>query len=90
MTDERRRLLISVGFKGKKADDLPSMQEIRLHFKKECLLRHPDKPGGSKEAFQQLLRDYDQLIRLNRSEYACANEEVSEERYFEEFSLYGN
>ena len=42
-------------------ESLPKMKELTKQFYKQSLIRHPDKPGGTKEQFQELLDAYHKL-----------------------------
>ena len=91
-----RRLLRLLGF-AEDLEDIPPLQVIRNQFRKKCLLKHPDKPTGDKEAFQELLDAYNKLVRriksngnVDEEETDVEDEEALERKYFQEFSLYGN
>ena len=43
---------------------LPLMKEIRKNFLRLSLERHPDKSGGSKEDFQELVNAYEKIGRV--------------------------
>ena len=49
--------ILVLGFHG----TLPSLTQLSRQFKSLVLERHPDKPGGSKEAFQELYTSYKRL-----------------------------
>merc|ERR1712072_1063907 len=57
-----------------------SLREVRRAFYKRALLWHPDK-GGEKEAFQELQRAYDEILRERD---AVGKPQNDEEEQFEE------
>ena len=57
MDPQIKEALKVLGFEDPK--EMPKMKEIAKKFRILCLLKHPDKPGGTKEAFQELLSAYD-------------------------------
>ena len=61
MNSEIRNLLTILGF-DKSLSSVPTLSEIRRQFRKECLVKHPDKTSGSKDTFQQLLAAYQKLV----------------------------
>ena len=96
MHREMRRLLRLLGFDGD-LQDIPPLQVIRHQFRKKCLLKHPDKPTGDKEAFQELLDAYNMIVKhikaarnVDEEETEVEDEESLERKYFQEFALYGN
>lgn len=46
------------------ADAAPTANEILLRFRRLSLERHPDKPGGSEEAWTELVRARDQALAV--------------------------
>lgn len=60
MDKELRTSLNILGF-DESLENIPSLSEIRHQFRKESLVKHPDKITGSKEKFQQLLSAYQKL-----------------------------
>ena len=92
---EMRRLLRLLGF-DEDLQDIPPLQVIRHQFRKKCLLKHPDKPTGDKEAFQALLDAYNKIVRHIKTDgnvedkSEVEDEEALERKYFQEFALYGN
>ena len=52
MDCEMRRLLAVLGFT--QLTSYPRMKEVVKMFRRMALKKHPDKPGGSKEDFQEL------------------------------------
>lgn len=56
-----------------------SMREVNLAFKKMALETHPDRPGGSKERFQEVNEAYQRLTKLNTNTEGYA-ERSSQER----------
>lgn len=58
---ELRSHLQKLGFEG--AAGLPSAEMVRKAFRRTALSLHPDKPGGSKEAFQELQTAYEAVLR---------------------------
>ena len=97
MNREIRRLIRLPGFAGD-LEDIPPLKVIRQQFRKESLIKHPDKPTGDKEAFQELLDAYNKILRHikakgnvdDEDETGSENEEDLERKYFKEFALYGN
>ena len=55
---------------------LPLMRELQAQYKKMSKVRHPDKPGGTTEDFQELLNAYHSIGRLIEKE---ANEQPDDE-----------
>ena len=51
-----KEALLLLGFPDQ--EQLPKLKDITRQFRKLSLVKHPDKPGGSKEAFQELLEAY--------------------------------
>eukprot|EP00928_Gymnodinium_smaydae_P082748 TRINITY_DN66045_c0_g1_i1.p1 TRINITY_DN66045_c0_g1~~TRINITY_DN66045_c0_g1_i1.p1 ORF type:complete len:577 (-),score=151.53 TRINITY_DN66045_c0_g1_i1:45-1775(-) len=51
---------LSVGERG----ELPDEETVRKAYRRLALQAHPDKPGGSKEAFQALQNAYEALLPL--------------------------
>ena len=77
--------------------EIPSLLDIKKHFRKECLLKHPDKPCGENLAFQELLEAYTKIVRkihkrghTVEQESDGEQEEMLKRNYFKEYSLYGN
>ena len=71
--------------------EIPSLLDIKKHFRKECLLKHPDKPCGDNLAFQELLVAYNNIVRkIVEEESDSEEEETLKQNYFKEYSLYGN
>ena len=60
MGDEIRAALNILGFE-ESLEKVPSLSKIRHQFRKECLVKHPDKTTGSKDKFQQLLSAYQKV-----------------------------
>ena len=60
MDEELRTLLIILGF-DESLENVPSLSEIRRQFRKESLVKHPDKTTGSKDKFQKLLSAYQKV-----------------------------
>ena len=78
-------------------EDVPPLREIKQQFRKESLVRHPDKPKGGKEAFQELLDVFNKIVIIVRSRDEHESDEAENEdqemlakRYFTKYSLYGN
>ena len=91
-----RRLLVLLGFP-QDLQELPSLPDIKQHFRRECLRKHPDKPCGDNTAFQELHEAYNKIIRkMNKrgdsveQETDGVDEETLKQNYFKEYSLYGN
>ena len=61
MDQETRTLLSILGF-DESLEVFPVMSEIRRQFRRECLLKHPDKATGSKDSFQHLLSAYHKIL----------------------------
>lgn len=96
MNREMRTLLRLLGFPSD-LDQIPPLIIIKQHFRKQCLLKHPDKPTGDKKAFQDLHDAYRKIVRNIQTtekvfveESDDEDEEDSKRKYFKEFSLYGN
>ena len=51
-----KEALLLLGFPDQ--EQLPKLKDITRQFRKLSLVKHPDKPEGSKEAFQELLEAY--------------------------------
>lgn len=45
-------------------DEKATWHEVRQAFKAQCLKTHPDKPGGSHEAFQKMNADFARVAEL--------------------------
>ena len=96
MDEHTKCLLVVLGF-DQDIQEIPNLGEIKQHFRKESLMKHPDKPSGDKESFQNLVDAYHKIIKKinkeeeNISDYA-SNEDETElrKRYFQNFGLYGN
>jgi hypothetical protein len=87
MNREMRRLLRVLGFAGD-LEGIPPLQVIRNQFRKKCLLKHPDKPTGDKEDFQELLDAYTKIVKhvkaaqnVDEDETEVEDEEASERKY---------
>ena len=57
-------LLKIIGFYDENLKIIPTMKSLITKFRKMALLKHPDKPGGSKEQFQDLLGAFEKLGKL--------------------------
>ena len=74
MNPEIRKLLTILGF-DESLPIVPTLSEIRRQFRKECLVKHPDKTSGSKDTFQQLLDAYQKIVHyLNEREHIRRHE----------------
>ena len=62
MEEELGNLLQILGFNSE-LQEVPSLTKIRRQFHKECLIKHPDRPTGSKEKFQELLSAYKKILK---------------------------
>ena len=96
MNREMRTCLRVLGFHTA-FKDIPPSKVISQQFRKECLLKHPDKPTGDKEAFQELLDAYSRILRYLRASGEVdvevgdvEDKETLKRKYFQQFSLYGN
>ena len=63
MNQEIRALLVVLGLKSD-IECIPLMKEVRRQFLKLSIEKHPDKPGGTKEAFQELKDAYDRVGKI--------------------------
>ena len=94
--DTEMMMLMLLGFP-QNLQEIPSLLNIKKHFRKECLLKHPDKPCGDNLAFQELLVAYNKIVRkihkrgdIDEQESDSEEEETLKQNYFKEYSLYGN
>ena len=88
-----------LGFDGD-LQEIPPLRVIKQKFRKESLIKHPDKPEGDKEAFQELLCVYNKIISLLRTREGVneedsddtedEDEEMLAKKYFNKYGLYGN
>lgn len=87
MNEELRTSLNTLGF-DESLEDIPSLSEIRHQFRKESLVKHPDKTTGSKEKFQQLLSAYRKLEKCLTQQKNLADQmKFNRERYDVFFKL---
>lgn len=49
---------------GFQSSELPSAETLRSAYRKLALAMHPDKPGGSKTAFQELQNAYEAVLKV--------------------------
>ena len=63
INQELKDLLIILDFQ-KDIDKLPLMKEVRRNFLKLSLEKHPDKAGGNKSDFQELLNAYEVIAKV--------------------------
>ena len=66
------------------------MKELNAQYRKLSLVRHPDKPGGTKEDFQELLNAYHAIGRLIEegiNENPADNDEVVARNLFKQFNF---
>ena len=95
MNHKIKELLVILGFE-KDIKKEPMMKEVRKNFLKLSMKKHPDKPGGSNEAFQELIDAYEQIGKhiqnmaqddLNDLEETFARK-LFKETNFEKINLY--
>ena len=92
---EIKKLLFILGFE-KETKKAPLMKEVRKIFFMLSRKKHPDKPGGSKQAFQELLDAYERIGKLiqDKSQEDVDDEEETlarnlfKETNFERINLY--
>ena len=60
MNSEVERLLIVLGFEHPGVEHM-KMRIVSTQYRKMSLIKHPDKPGGTKEGFQELNAAYERL-----------------------------
>ena len=94
MDTEMRNLLILLGF-SRDLQIIPPLTVVKQQFRKQSLLKYPDKPSGDKRAFQELHQAYSKIVRDiqktgNAYEEDSWDEETLKRNYFKEYSLYGN
>ena len=79
MDEELRTSLSILGF-DESLENLPSLLEIRRQFRKESLVKHPDKTTGSKDKFQKLLSAYQKVKKCIAQQNYMADqmEDISE------------
>ena len=71
-----------------KEDEVLSIRSVNLKFKKLAKVRHPDKPGGTKEDFQMLLNAYRRVIKHLEEVHLEGNDiEVNDDHYEKEFFM---
>eukprot|EP00434_Breviolum_minutum_P007088 symbB.v1.2.006254.t1/scaffold370.1/size393101/20 len=49
---------------GLPTSEVPSAETLRSAYRKLALAMHPDKPGGSKTAFQELQNAYEAVLKI--------------------------
>ena len=92
MTQEYREdlVILEIDFD---ENENPSIRFVNLKFKKLALIKHPDKPGGTKEEFQVLINAYRRVIKyLEETDSQKANyDEANDEAHYEkEFFMRSN
>lgn len=61
-----------------------SDEEVESFYRKKAIKVHPDKPGGSHEAFCKLQKDYEEIVRLRKNLGISELSVSSWKRFFED------
>jgi hypothetical protein len=72
-----------------KVEETLSIQYVNQKFKQLAKIKHPDKPGGTKEDFQVLLNAYRRVIKY-LEEVNAENIVVNDDHYEKEFFMRSN
>ena len=89
MDSVTQRLLSILGFPDG-IESLPSMRQLKTQYRRTSLKRHPDKPGGTKGHFQELLDAFEKVgnLILNMDQSNLADDEETKARKeFKEFNF---
>ena len=89
MDSGTQRLLSILGFPDE-IHSLPSMRQLKTQFRRMSLIRHPDKPGGTKGHFQELMDAFQKvgnlIVNIDQCDLAD-DEETKARKAFNEFNF---